>query len=360
MHIYDHIPSSGRGWNDPILEHLASLDLQRRERQLLDHPENNRMHLDLFADTERWAHKPYCSNNKTAGTVRSLASALKHQYIQCNPPWMKARIVFDVDRAGESADAWNWANLPEPTWSTINRVSGNGHLVYELKKPVLVHSDTAMVRWKPIRLISIITENFRQRLRADPGYGGLMTRNPANSRWRVVRGAGAYDLGDLAEYVPADFTLPKVKKSSIETPMLGLRRNVELFDGLRAWAYVKVRAAFNGFDDWLLSVQCHADHLNGQFRDPLGAEVGSIARSVAKWVWNKRGHAHGMFIERQAWKGKKGGVASGKKRYLATSSARAEAVSMALQGMSDRAIGRALGVDHATVGRWRRGVVHEP
>ena len=352
--MHNYVPSSSRGWDDPHLEHLAALDLQQRERQVLAHPENNQGHLVLFNDPDRWARKVYCSDNKMASRIRPLASAVeKYQYLQANPPWGCARIVFDVDRAGESAFAWESANLPAPSWSTISRTTGNCHHVYELKTPVLLHSETQAVRPKPVRLLSIIEANFRQRLQADRAYGGLITRNPVHPRWRVLRSGALYELHHLADYVPADFKLPA--KGSLEAAavnLLGLQRNLELFDALRAWAYAAIRAADGGYDVWVRDVMYAADELNGRFKQPLGTEVSYVARSVAKWVWDNRRAASAAFAALQSSRGKRGGIASGKVRRDASVDAGAKAATLASSGMTRRDIGRLLGVDHSTVTRW--------
>ena len=54
--------------------------------------------LDLFADASRWPKRPYCSDDKRARYIRSLASALGRPYIQANLSAM--------------ATAARYANLP--------------------------------------------------------------------------------------------------------------------------------------------------------------------------------------------------------------------------------------------------------
>ena len=224
--------------------------------------------------------------------------------------------------------------------------------MYELKTPVLLHSAAHVVRPKPVRLLSIIEANFRQRLQADRGYGGLITRNPVHPRWRVLRGGILYELNHLADFVPAAFKLPK--KGSLEAAaanLLGLQRNTELFDALRAWAYVAIRTTDGGRDQWVRDVMYAADELNGRFRHPLGTEVSYVARSVAKWVWDNRRAASAAFTAKQASRGKRGGVASGKVRRDACADASANAAALAASGMTHREIGRRLGVDHSTITR---------
>ena len=104
--------------------------------------------LDLFADTSRWPRRPYCSDDKTASSIRTLQHALKRPYIQANPPHMRIWSIYDVDRAS-AALAWDDGNLPPPAWAAVDRQSTRGHLVWGLSVPVLV--DSPDMRQRPMR-----------------------------------------------------------------------------------------------------------------------------------------------------------------------------------------------------------------
>jgi len=301
--------------------------------------------LDLFADPARWPRRPYCSDNLEHGVkIRSLRSALSKPYIQANPPHLRVWSIYDVDRPG-AAIAWEVANLLPPAWIAVNRQNGHAHLVWGLIAPVLV--DSPDMRQAPLRYLCAIESAYRERLQADPGYSGLITKNPAHPLWRVLRGPRlGYELSELAEWVDLPRHLPKRKPEEI-----GLGRNVTLFDWLRRWAYVAVRRhrETRNFVLWQAEVYAKALERNGDFRHPLQSnEVWYVAKSVSKWVWRRDADASAAFIERQRWKGRKGGLAKG----LANEDKRASARLMRLKGMSLRAIAAELGVHHDTVREW--------
>lgn len=240
--------------------------------------------LDLFADTSRWPRKPYCSDDKTASSIRSLQHAIKRSYIQANPPHMRIWSIYDVDRPA-AALAWDDANLPPPTWAAVDRQSTRGHLVWGLTVPVLV--DSPDMRQRPMRYLCAVEAAFREKLQADQGYSGLMTKNPAHELWRVLRGPRmSYELAELADWVDLPKFLPKRKPEEI-----GLGRNVTVFESLRQHAYRQIRhykGDVRNFILWQAHLNSKALERNGDLLTPLaGNEVWHIAKSVAKWTWNK-------------------------------------------------------------------------
>ena len=242
------------------------------------------LHLDLFADASRWPKKPYCSDDKTARCIRSLASAIKRPYIQANPPHLRVWSIYDVDREG-GALAWEDAGLPPPSWAAVNRENAHAHLVWGLSAPVLV--DSPDMRQGPLRYLCAVEAAFRERLQADPGYSGLITKNPAHPLWRTLRGPRlAYELGELAEWVDLPKHLPKRKPEQI-----GLGRNVTVFDWLRHYAYRHIRhykGDIRNYVLWQAHLNNKALERNGELLIPLdGREVWHIAKSVAKWTWRQ-------------------------------------------------------------------------
>ena len=261
--------------------------------------------LDLFADTSRWPRKPYCSDDKTASSIRTLQHALKRPYIQANPPHMRIWSIYDVDRPG-AALAWDDANLPPPAWAAVDRQSTRGHLVWGLSVPVLV--DSPDMRQRPMRFLCALEEGFRVRLQADQGYSGLMTKNPGHELWRVLRGPRlAYELGELAEWIDLPKFLPKRKPEEI-----GLGRNVNLFESLRQYAYKHIRhykGDVRNFVLWQAHLNAKALERNGDLLTPLaGNEVWHIAKSVSKWTWNRFDleASDARFSKLQAFRGSKG------------------------------------------------------
>jgi hypothetical protein len=310
---------------------------------------SNALHLlqpDLFTP-ERWPKKPYCSDDKGARYIRSLSSALKRSYIQANPPHLRVWSIFDVDRIG-GALAWEDANLPPPTWAAANRENGHAHLVWGLSAPVLVDSED--MRQAPLRYLCAVESAFREKLQADGGYSGLITKNPAHPLWRVLRGPQlSYELGELAEWVELPKHLPKRKPEEI-----GLGRNVTVFEWLRQYAYKQIRhykGDVRNFVLWQSHLNGKALTRNGDLLAPLqGNEVWHITKSVAKWTWRKFDIAasDARFSALQAHRGR----ASGAARLAASEDKRASARFMRAQGMTYQAISDELGTPLPTVARW--------
>lgn len=242
--------------------------------------------LDLFQPA-RWPKRPYCADDLAEGLrIRSLERALTKPYIQANPPHLRVWSIHDVDRPG-AAVAWEAAGLPPPTWAAVNRENAHAHLVWGLSAPVLV--DGLGARDAPMRYLCAVEACMRNKLHADPGYSGLITKNPAHPLWRVLRGPRiSYELGELAEWLP-DLDRHKPRQG-IKPEAVGLGRNVTLFDRTRKWAYRAIRGywggGLEGWNAWLSAVNSRALVYNGDFQNPLdGREVWHLARSVAKWVW---------------------------------------------------------------------------
>lgn len=241
---------------------------------------------DLF-DPERWPRRPWCTDAFEDGLrIRSLKQALTKVYIQANPPHLRVWSIYDIDRAG-GALAWEDANLPPPSWATVNRKNAHAHLVYGLSAPVLTASMEA--RQAPLRYLNAVEAAFRAKLQADDGYSGLITKNPAHPLWRTLRGpTTAYELGDLACWVDLDRFKPR---QGVKVAEVGLGRNVTLFDFVRLWAYKNVRkfkGVQGGFVLWQKAVLDRCAARNGDFMHPMDSrEVFHIAKSVTKWTWQR-------------------------------------------------------------------------
>ncbi len=307
---------------------------------------------DLF-DSGRWPRKPYCSDDLEHGVkIRSLAQAILRPYIQANPPHIRVWSIYDVDRVG-GAVAWEDAGLPPPSWAAANPANGHAHLVWGLSAPVLV--DSPDMRQGPLRYLCAVEAAFRERLAADQGYGGLITKNPRHERWRVLRGPQlCYELGELAEYVDLEKHQPK--RGKVEE--VGLGRNVTVFEWLRLYAYRNIRrykGDVRNFVLWQSHLNGKALERNGDLRTPLdGREVWHIAKSVSKWTWRRFDleASDARFSALQAHRGAKGGVASGVARLAASEEKRATARLMRAKGMTAQTIADELGVSLRTVWNW--------
>jgi DNA-directed RNA polymerase specialized sigma24 family protein len=209
-----------------------------------------------------------------------------------------------------------------------------------------------------MRYLEAVEAAFQAKLQADPGFGGLITKNPAHPLWRVLHGPRlTYELAELAEWVDLPKHLPKRKPGQV-----GVGRNITLFDWLRHYAYRHIRHykhEVRNFVVWQSHLNAKALERNGEFRVPLDPrEVWHIAKSVSKWTWRRFDLAasDARFSATQAARGR----LSGKARAAASENKRASARLMAARGMSQQAIARELGVPRSTVQLWLNGGASEP
>lgn len=252
----------------------------------------------------RLPRRPYCTDNLQHGLkVRPAHQAIDRCYLQLNPPVVRHWLLFDIDRE-YGAYSWEWANLPPPNWAAINLENGHAHLAYLLSAPVLTTVDGLQ---HPLRFAAAIEAGMRLALKADPGYSGLIAKNPLHRHWRTLEfHQEGYGLNDLAEYVE----LPKRAPVLSVGTRLGLWRNLTLFDELRAWAYswvLKYKEAGATLELWVRSLTSQAETINRGFPVPLpDAEVRALVRSVAKWVW--RNFSEQQFREIQRARGRRSGL----------------------------------------------------
>jgi transposase-like protein len=213
-------------------------------------------------------------------------------------------------------------------------------------------------------------------LDADPGYAGLLTKNPLHDRWQTweIHGQG-FTLGELAEYLDLNAANAKDYRVTDEEAH-GLGRNVTLFDDGREWAYSAIRGywAPNGLLRWSDATLERLLALNGQFFEPLPfPEVKATAKSISKWTWARftpeklqklierthtpelqaeRGRKGGMASTNQVEIAPLGGIASGQARRQSGEARRASARLMRSAGMSLREIAETMGVSHESVRKW--------
>ncbi|MDA8416618.1 MAG: replication initiation protein [Betaproteobacteria bacterium] len=320
--------------------------------------QNEPLLLDLFGNQDRLPRRPYCTDDLSTGLrIRDLRQAITKPYIQINPPHLRIWSIFDVDRSGGGL-AWETADLPPPNFTTMNRENGHAHLVWGLSAPVLMAGNG--VHDKPMRYLAGIESLMREKLQADLGYAGLITKNPVHPLWRTYQGPRwFYDLGFLAEWLP-DLEKYVPKRGKVQE--YGTGRNCTLFDWLRAYAYRAIRGYWKeGSVRWLEVLNYRALERNAEFRVPLHAgEVKHIVRSVHKYTWEKftpeRFSAwqtkQGAKSKNQAAIAVAGGVASGLARARASEDRRSTACLMRAKGMSLRDIAAKLGVPKSTVHDW--------
>ena len=234
--------------------------------------------------------------------------------------------------------------IPCPNW-VVYRDTGGAHGVWCLARPVL-RGESARAR--PLRLLTRVTEYMAQKVKADAGYGQVLSHNPMvpalaqrlQTDWLRRR---AYPLQELAEIVPFGWRRPAV-------PSTGIGRNCSLFEAGMTWAGSPANLGFPVLTA-LMAINAEVSRKHG--RPPLGAgEVAGIARSVERYRarWIERGQfAEGGDRERSAWgrsMGLKGGLASGKARRKRTEDRDREIVQDRVSGLSIRAIAAKHGIDY--------------
>lgn len=302
----------------------------------------SKQQLDLF---DSLPNKPYCMDDVPGSMlIRTKAIAVKKPYIQVNPPLMTIYFVFDVDHEN-SALSWFDANLPAPLWTTQNPESGRCHHCYKLELPVCT-SEFASI--KAIKYAQAVYYAYTIKLGADLSYSHLITKNPLHPQWRTTYWVDrAYSLDYLADFVDLPKKIPK------KLEVVGLGRNVTMFEKGRHWAYKAIRDYMhhNSSHYWERAVRAQIEAINSGFEQPLPySEVKATAKSIAKWVWQR--FSYGNFSEIQAQRGAKGGKAKGQ----AYASKRELAVQLKETGLNNTQIAEQLGVARYTVIRWFDGV----
>lgn len=299
-------------------------------------------------------HKPYCSYGKgTATLIRSKNHAIKLPLIQVNPPHLVNYLIFDIDASDAYLHYFD-AELPLPTWIAKNKSNGHCHVCYELKTPIC---KTANARLKPLRYVAAIEQSYAQKLGADVGYTGLLTKNPIDSDWEVsILNPIPFELDELADYVDLE-TKPKITEKEVS----GLGRNCSIFDSVRFWAYKAIRTHLEGgYNNWYDEVLKTAQNANAAFIAPLPySEVKATAKSVAKWVWRNHHSAEFQtwFSQKQATRVRKANAnganaKGGKARSAQYSDIRQEALKLHVMGVNNTQIAEQLEVSRRTIINW--------
>ncbi|MFA0012229.1 replication initiation protein [Vibrio lentus] len=263
--------------------------------------QSNAIQLDLI---ETLPHKPYCTDELGVTYIRPKTTAIKKKYLQVNQPHMVKYLIFDIDHQG-AVLSWYDNGLAPPNWSSKTRENAHAHIAYRLKVPFCT-SDIA--HSEPIRYAAAIESAMIERLKADRGFAGLLTKNPLHPHWQnEFWTEHEYTLDELADYL--DLKGHPLRGVEIS----GLGRNCELFDTVRQWGYKAIREfwAPNYKRQWDSAVYNQVEAINAQFKVPLPvSEVKAIAKSIANWTY--REFTPEKFRLSQAKKGAKGGKIGGK------------------------------------------------
>lgn len=285
--------------------------------------------------------KPYCMTAKDRRTfIRPLHVAQRYPYIQINAPWLTVAMTFDIDRAG-GAGAWVAADLPEPLASATNRANEHAHIIYALAAPVITGMNA---RQKPLTLLSAIQGAMTERLNADPGYSGLIAKNPLSRKWRNLWSTqpARYELKFLREFIgdkEIERHLPRAKNRAHLT---GAGRNVEVFTSTRWWAYRAIKDYLEArIDEWHDAVMHRVLTTNADYPNPMSEnECRHIGKHISKWTWQKIAMNNTAesyeqtFIAIQTARGRR----SGKARRKATADRDAAIIAAAAGGMTQRTL----------------------
>ena len=270
---------------------------------------------------------------------------------------MTVYFVFDDDKS-DSALSWFDAGLPRPLWTTQNPENGHCHHCYKLEIP-LCTSEYASI--KAIKYAHAIYHAYAVGMGADLSYSHLITKNPLNDQWRTIFWTDkAYSLDYLADFVDLPKKLPK------KLEVVGLGRNVTMFEKGRYWAYSAIRdyQHHTSSHEWERAVRAQLEAINSEFEQSLPySEVKATAKSIAKWVWRNHNSAEFQqaFSEKQAKRGKKGALVAnanganqkgGKARSKQYYDMRQEALKMQIIGKSIKEISTLLNVHRNTVSNW--------
>ncbi|KEQ11268.1 hypothetical protein GZ77_26320 [Endozoicomonas montiporae] len=230
--------------------------------------------------------KPYCTDDKASGLIiRSKDYAFARSYIQHNTIAMCHWLTFDQDH--DNLTQWEDACLPQPNLIVRNLNNRKAHVSYAIES--VCTSDAAYP--KPMAYAQAIQEAYCERLQADPGYTGLITKNPLHEDWHLWElHSKVYKLGELADYVELKRRY-WTRKRAVNYEHYGLGRNCALFHRLRYWAYdwVTYHRDEQGttYVEWMQIVLVKAESYN-DFPQPLPyGEIKSTAKSVGKWVWTE-------------------------------------------------------------------------
>lgn len=230
--------------------------------------------------------KPYCTNdfNKYGIHYTEKEQAVRHRYIQ--PCFgIEAYVRLDVDHDNTY---WYDHDLPQPTIRTINRENGHSHWLYELKEPVYTWSraNPKIANW-----FKQINKGFTIQADADPGYNGLLTKNPLIDHWIVATWDNRYTLGELNECIRADTQEQLiVKRKQADKAESAPGRNCHLFDHGRFFAYPIAREhkLVGTLYTEILDV-INQENTEEFPNNPLPSrECEQIAHSIAQWTWPRR------------------------------------------------------------------------
>lgn len=252
-----------------------------------------------------------------------------------------------------------------PNIVVYNPLNPRKHQAFWLLRDA-VHCQPEAQGRRPYQYLRAIEAAYDAHYGCDPHFARHIHRNPlclvSDAVWLHER---PYTLTELAEVVSLASVAQKRTAGRSGRVAEGNGRNSTLFHDLRHWAYpqaAKARAV--DYDIWHRQVVTRAIGLNG-FQEPLpAAEVYSVARSVAEFVYYRyaptgRAEITPEYRAIQAARGAKGGkVSKGGGRPTGTSRTNWElweAIQrMKAAGSPHSAISAALNISASTVSKYAK------
>ena len=194
--------------------------------------------------------RPFCANEDSiiVGRFNSEYAYANFPKLELNPPHAYAAIILDVDHPSDSG--WPGGTpTPAPSWLVLNtrarsatRRAGGLHCVFALEVPIARHN---AAHTAPLSYLAHVADRLAHHLGADPGYTGLITRNPINPGTQCNTHWGRmfpYRLQEL------DKLLPKGKPP--KRRLTGIGRNCDLFRSMISAVFRPRWAGILGAQGW--------------------------------------------------------------------------------------------------------------
>lgn len=225
--------------------------------------------------------------------VMSKRAALECAHIQLQPPTMRASISIDLDKP-DAYTVTREMDFPKPQLMMVNPTNGHLHAIWQLSDGVLFGEAG---RRKPQKAFLDLQKQITVMHGADTAYSHYMVKTPGHLRWETVEtGASLYTLAELFEAIPLG--IQKQANALGTQQVKGEGRHQTLFDIGRQWAYKQAQGARRAGSQaqWEARVMAEFLELNS-FAQPLASnEVRSLARSVARWTWDRAESLNGSVM----------------------------------------------------------------
>ena len=285
--------------------------------------------------------------------ITNLEKAIKNKYIQYNQPNSLAFMVFDLDYK-KAILAHEKADVLTPSFYVVDKNKTTAHCCYVLENPVHRNEHS---KQSPQRLFATIEEVYGERLKADPGYSGLIMKSPwfeqEHHFYAPEETPTTVNLWEMAEFIDfGKYNAQQAKKRATARATAledaySESRNVMVFDMLRKWAYSEIRNYWQtDYKQWekacfeqIQRIWAGVSVKYDKSHPYLISEMKASAKSVAKWTWkNTTQSGFQTYVElthlphQQSARGKKSGIA----RLALSSDKREQAIELSNGGMKQK------------------------